>query len=96
MSEAAIRARHIPNSHYRFSPKRLDAGSERSPVARERIEYVLSGACSITIDATGEGIELGAQEFATLPAGTYRLVATGDEPLHVVTVFPLPESVWTE
>jgi len=60
------------------------------------MEYVLTGACSITIDATGERVELGAQEFATLPAGAYRLVASGEEPLHMMTVFPIPESVWAE
>jgi glyoxylate utilization-related uncharacterized protein len=96
MSEATIRARHAPNGRYRFSAKRLDSGSERFPTARERIEYVLSGMCSITIDATGERVDLSAREFATLPAGSYQLVVTGEEPLQMMTVFPLPKSFWTE
>ena len=96
LSEAAIRARHTPNGHFRFSPKSYEPTANFLGTARERSIYVFSGACRITVESTGQIVELGAAEFATLPEGGYHFCVTSSDPVRLLTVFPLPEGFRSE
>lgn len=77
-----------PGGHYRITsniyPVGADFGGSLQPVTF----YVLSGHCELTGD--GAGISLVAGDVLEWPGGDFMIKVTGDQQLHVVSIWLLP------
>lgn len=84
----AIRALHLPSSHYRISLKSYEAHIIVPGASIAGRLYVLSGACLKTVGAWNVSLEAGM--FADFPKGDYQVEVCGEQEVQLVYVWPIP------
>ena len=92
LSEAAIRAAHVPSNRHRVSPYNYFAGEVRHGIfGRAETFYILEGKCRLEFPELTVELEQG--DVAELPAGTHSLKVLGEGDLKAVRVWHLPFEV---
>lgn len=84
----AIRALHLPSSHYRISPKNYEAPAVVPGASIAGRLYVLSGACVRTVGAWSVSLEAGM--FVDFPEGDYQVEVRGEQQAQLVYVWAIP------
>jgi hypothetical protein len=86
-----VRALHLPNYRHRFSVHKYPSGAVFAGRQRASTCYMLSGSCEF---AFGErSINLGAGNFAVLPAGDYTFRVVDQSDVTLLCVWALPFDV---
>ena len=88
LDEAAVRAHFQPESRYRFSRSRLEAGEDTGGGMISGVAFVLAGAGGYTFG--DRRFELTAGDYVRLPGGSYAEHADEDADFEVLLVFELP------
>jgi hypothetical protein len=91
LDQSAISKLYAGRGPHRVSTSWYPAGSAFRGTTRSGTVYVFEGRCRYDLD--GSSIELRAGQFADLPAGEYGFEALGSEPVLLVRVWKLPDSV---
>jgi hypothetical protein len=78
---------------HRVSTSWYPAGSSFRGSTRSATAYVFAGSCRYEFE--GGSVELRGGQFAELPAGEYAFEVLGGEPVLVVRVWKLPDSIFT-
>ena len=85
----AIRQLHAPVSHFRVSASRYEPGVAFPGASRAGRLYVLSGACSKKVGEWEAGLQAGT--FVDFPAGNFEFKVLGEQEVHLVNVWLIPE-----
>jgi mannose-6-phosphate isomerase class I len=87
ISEAAIRALHVPAENFKVYVNTHEAGTNFTARAGHAfVLYVVAGSCKAKLDGTD--ISLQASELIALKKGSYAFDVVGNEALTIVKVFP--------
>ena len=87
ISEAAIRALHVPAENFKVYVNTHEAGTHFTAKAGHAfVLYVVAGSCKTTLDDSE--VSLQASELIALEKGSYAFDVVGNEALTIVKVFP--------
>ena len=89
MTEAAIRATHIPPDHFRISKSEFEMNTCFSGSTRTGRCYVLEGSCIYRFEKNE--VEIRAGQFADLVGGRYNFEVLGDTGVSIIKVWNLSE-----
>ena len=93
LSYEEICSRHVPPDHFRVSQQHFELGTEFSGSSRPGWLYVLAGSCEFS--SSEDALVLQSGEWAEQKESlNFHFKVIGDSKVHLVRVWPLPESVW--
>jgi hypothetical protein len=88
LSEASIRAKFVPSSHFRITRVRYPANTKSRGTMRSGLCFVLGGKCRFEFSLDSATLHRG--EIGELPEGSYSLEALGRDDLEIVLCWELP------